>query len=242
MTHDQWMLDELAHAGGEHLDARFVAGYDRKQGDAPDVAAAEDLEVLRSHGVGSDSTVVDLGAGTGRFTMAIAPHVGRVVAVDVSPAMLSRLQARVADAHVTGPDGHENIEMVRAGLLSYQHSGHPVDVVHTRNALHQLPDAFKAVALHRIARMLRPGGVLRLRDLVYDTTPDRLGDHLEAWFAGAADDPAVGYTRADLAEHVRTEHSTFTWLLEPMLDMAGFEVTDREVRRGIYAAYTCLRR
>jgi hypothetical protein len=29
---EPWMIDELAHAGPEHLDAAFVAGYDRKQG------------------------------------------------------------------------------------------------------------------------------------------------------------------------------------------------------------------
>jgi len=28
----KWTLDELAHAGPDHLDADFVAGYDRKQG------------------------------------------------------------------------------------------------------------------------------------------------------------------------------------------------------------------
>jgi hypothetical protein len=27
-----WMLDELRHAGTEHLDPAFVAGFDRKQG------------------------------------------------------------------------------------------------------------------------------------------------------------------------------------------------------------------
>jgi hypothetical protein len=32
-----WMLDELAHAGPEHLDPGFVAGFDRKQG-YPDFA------------------------------------------------------------------------------------------------------------------------------------------------------------------------------------------------------------
>jgi hypothetical protein len=37
------MLDELAHAGPEHLDPAFVAGYERKQG-YPD--PAEDLAVL----------------------------------------------------------------------------------------------------------------------------------------------------------------------------------------------------
>ena len=37
---ESWMIDELAHAGPENLDATFVARYDRKQG-YPD--PAEDL-------------------------------------------------------------------------------------------------------------------------------------------------------------------------------------------------------
>src|SRR5215218_990758 len=57
-----WMLDELAHAGPEHLDPVFVAGYERKQG-YPD--PAEDLAVLATHGLDETSTVVDLGAGDG---------------------------------------------------------------------------------------------------------------------------------------------------------------------------------
>jgi predicted RNA methylase len=64
---DTWMLDEHASAGHEHLDPEFVTAFDRKQGTAPVEAAAEDLVILRSHGVGTRSTVVDLGAGTGRF-------------------------------------------------------------------------------------------------------------------------------------------------------------------------------
>lgn len=235
---DSWGLDEIAHAGAEHLDPDFVSGYDRKQGDAPDVAAREDLAVLREHGIGGDSTVIDLGAGTGRFAVVMAPHVWQVVAVDVSGPMLARLRERADQAALP----EDAIETVEAGLLSYEHSGAPVDAVHTRNALHQLPDAFKAIALHRIAQLLRPGGVLRLRDLVYDTTPQRFQDLLDGWFADAVDDPAEGYTAADLAEHVRSEFSTFTWLLEPMLDAAGFDVVDRDIRRSVYAAYTCLRR
>src|SRR5262249_1129299 len=70
-----WMVDEVAHAGPEHLDAAFVAGFDRKQG-YPD--PAEDLAALREHGIGTAATLVDLGAGTGTLALAAAPHVGRV--------------------------------------------------------------------------------------------------------------------------------------------------------------------
>jgi hypothetical protein len=56
-----WMLDELAHAGPDHLDPDFVAGYEAKQG-YPD--PKEDVEILAAHGLDGRSTVVDLGAGT----------------------------------------------------------------------------------------------------------------------------------------------------------------------------------
>ncbi|GAA2450708.1 class I SAM-dependent methyltransferase [Streptomyces macrosporus] len=232
-TPASWRIDESAYAGPEHLDPDFVAGFDRKQGfpdPAPDVAA------LRRHGVGEDATVVDLGAGTGRFALAAAREFARVVAVDVSPAMLEHLRVRAAE------EGAANLACVRAGFLTYEHSGPPADAVHTRHALHQLPDFWKAVALDRIARTLRPGGVLRLRDLVFDFRPAEAETVLEAWMAGAADDPARGYTRQDYAEHLRTEYSTFRWLLEPMLDAAGFEIVEAEYEGRLFGTYTCLRR
>ncbi len=217
------MLDELAHAGPEHLDPGFVAGFDRKQG-RPD--PSEDLALLDGH------TVVDLGAGTGRFAMAAAKRFDRVVAVDVSPAMLAVIRSA----------GLPNVECVQAGFLTYEHRGEPADAVFTRHALHQLPDFWKAIALHRIAGMLRPGGLLRLRDLIYDFQPGETETVLRDWFDQAVTDPEVGYTRDDLAEHVRTEHSTFRWLLEPMLDAAGFEVLDVQFTGRVFGAYTCQKR
>ncbi|MEU8266300.1 class I SAM-dependent methyltransferase [Sphaerisporangium sp. NPDC049002] len=229
----EWALDEHAHAGPEHLDPGFVAGFDRKQG-RPDPAG--DLAVLGEHGVGEAATVVDLGAGTGRFSLAAARRFRRVVAVDISPAMGNHLRDRAAEA------GLSNVEVVRAGFLSYDHSGPPADAVYTRHALHQLPDFWKAVALDRVARMLRPGGVLRLHDLIFDFQPAEADEILDRWLDGAADDPERGYTRGDYAEHLRTEHSTFRWLLEPMLEAAGFEIVDTAYHQSIYGAYTCVRR
>jgi ubiquinone/menaquinone biosynthesis C-methylase UbiE len=228
-----WMLDELAHAGPEHLNPVFVAGYERKQG-YPD--PAEDLAVLAAHGLDATSTVVDLGAGTGRFALAAARRFGQVTAVDISPAMLKFLRVRAAAAAVT------NLACVQAGFLSYQHAGSPADAVYTRNALHQLPDFWKAVALDRIGTMLWPGGVLRLRDLIYDFQPSEADTVFQRWLDNAADDPARGYTSADFAEHVRTEHSTFRWLLEPMLAATGFEIVTADFSGSVYGAYTCRKR
>ena len=230
---ESWMIDELAHAGPEHLDPAFVAGYDRKQG-YPDPAG--DLDAFAAHGLDAGSEVVDLGAGAGQFALAAARRFGHVTAVDVSPAMLAALRERSAAA------GLANLDCVRAGFMSYQRQGPPADGVYTRNALHQLPDFFKALALDRIARMLRPGGVLRLRDLIYDFRPADAGSIFQGWFDHAAADPADGYTGADYAEHIRTEFSTFRWLLEPMLTTVGFEIVTAEFERRLYGAYTCVKR
>jgi ubiquinone/menaquinone biosynthesis C-methylase UbiE len=228
----RWWLDEQDHAGPEHLDAEYVAGYDRKAGFDP----TEDVEELRRHGLGPDSLVVDLGAGTGTFAVSVAPSCRRVVAVDVSAAMTAALRTRIERL------GLGNVTVVDAGFLSYVHEGEPADIVFTRNALHQIPDFWKGIALDRIASFLRPHGVLRLRDIVFDFAPPEAEERIEAWMSGAVSDPAAGWTAQELAEHVRSEFSTYSWLLDSMLDRAGFDILERSFRRSAYGAYTCRRR
>jgi ubiquinone/menaquinone biosynthesis C-methylase UbiE len=174
-----------------------------------------------------------MGAGTGRFALAAAAMCRRVIAVDLSAAMLAHLR-RTADESAVA-----NLECVQAGFLDYEHHGGPADVVYTRNALHQVPDFWKGLALHAMASLLRPGGVLLLHDLVYDFSPAEAPEVLEDWMAGAATDPAEGYTREDFATHVRTEFSTFSWLLEPLINRAGLRILSREVSGRIYARYVC---
>lgn len=231
------MIDEQAYAGAEHLDPRFVASYDRKagygHGGGPE--PAEDLASLQTQGVGREATVIDLGAGTGQFALAAASRFRRVVAVDISPAMVESLAAR-ADAAEGG-----KLECVQAGFLSYNHTGPPADAVHTRNALHQLPDFWKAIALERIGHMLRPGGLLRLHDLIYDFAPADAEAVFERWLASGAGDPSKGYTAEDFATHIRSEHSTFRWLFEPMLAVTGFQILGAEFRNQVYGTYTCRR-
>jgi SAM-dependent methyltransferase len=222
-----WLLDERATAGRENLDADHARRYDAKE----DAGAAAEVALLADLGLAGDSVVVDIGAGTGQFTLAAAPVCGRVVAVDVSPVMLDRLRAGVGAAGLT------NVDVVEAGFLSYEHRGRPPDFVYSRLALHHLPDFWKAVALSRLRRALPPRAVLRLWDVVYSFPPAVAEERIESWCAtgGDAED---GWSRAELEEHVRDEHSTFTWLLEPMLRRSGFAIEDAAYSRdGIVARY-----
>ena len=108
--------------------------------------------------------------------------------------------------------------------------------------LHQIPDFWKGIALARIAAITAPGAIMRLHDLVYEFDPAEAHERIPAWFAGAVDDPVRGFTAAELAAHVRTEHSTYSWLFEPLLERCGFEILDRRYVRNAYGAYTCRRR
>jgi ubiquinone/menaquinone biosynthesis C-methylase UbiE len=233
MTAITELLDELALAGPEHLDPSHVASYDRKSAFDADA----DIALLRERGLGTQSTLIDFGAGTGVFALAAARVVGHVIAVDVSDAMLAALGAKAKLL------GIENIDHVRAGFLSYRHDGSPVDFVYSRNALHHLPDFWKAIALRRITEFLRPAGVLLLRDLVFAFEPHEAEQVLGAWLEAAPDDPAEGWTREEYKTHLREEHSTFSWLLEPMLVRAGLTIEDATYDpRRVYAAYVCRKR
>lgn len=233
MQRPGWSLNELAYAGNEHLDPEYVTAYDRKS----DTDPIDDLTLLRALGLGETSVVVDLGAGTGTFALAAAPLCRRVVAVDVSPAMLAALSANVEQLDLT------NVEVVHAGFLNYEHRGAPADFLYSRNALHHLPDFWKALALKRAAGMLGSGGVLRLHDLVFSFDPHEAEHAIEAWLAGASERPEDGWTRAELETHIREEYSTFSWLLEPMLERAGFDIQEVSYRPSrTYAAYTCVKR
>ena len=116
-----------------------------------------------------------------------------------------------------------------------------MDFIYSRYALHHLPDFWKALALSRLRGMLQASGVLRLWDVVYDFAPTEAQDRIEAWCATGADTTDGEWSRAELEEHVRDEHSTFTWLLEPMIARSGFQIAQaKHSEDGIFAKYLLL--
>jgi SAM-dependent methyltransferase len=209
-----WLLDELANAGRENLDAAHVERYDRKM----DARAPEEVELLRSWGLDASSVVVELGCGTGQFALTVARVCRRVVAVDVSPLMRKRLRSKVDEAAI------DNVEIAAAGFLTYDHTGDPANIVYSRYTIHHLPDFWKVMALRRVRAMLRPGGVFRLWDVVYGFNPAEADECIEAWCAPFGEEVEGDWARWEVEEHVRDEHSTFTWLLEAMFERTGFSI------------------
>lgn len=226
------MLDEASSAGRESLDANHVARYDDKE----DADAPREVALLRSLGLNSESVVVEIGAGTGQLTLEVAPYCCLVTAVDVSPIMLERLRSKLAGRST-------NVKVVEAGFLTFEHQGPAVDFLYSRYALHHLPNFWKAIALHRAATILRSGGVFRLWDVVYSFGPAEAEERIDAWCASAGSSAKAEWTRAEYEEHVRDEYSTFTWLLEPMIERAGFTIEAAEYSDdAIFAKYVLRRR
>jgi ubiquinone/menaquinone biosynthesis C-methylase UbiE len=104
---------------------------------------------------------VDLGAGTGFVTAALAPIVSSVLAVDISTAMAASLAERAAR------DGLQNVSTEVVDLREYQLPVASVDLVVSSYALHHLSDADKRVLAARAAQWLRPGGRLVIADMMF---------------------------------------------------------------------------
>jgi putative AdoMet-dependent methyltransferase len=231
MTSPDWYYDELRQIGVDFADAEQVAAYDRNQGRDP----AEDRALVAALGIGPSDLVIDVGCGTGQFAGEAARIAREVIALDVSPAMLDFARRRAAEA------GLGNLQFRRGGFLSYAHEGAPADLVVSKFALHHLPDFWKAVALSRLHGWLRPGGHFFLRDVVFSFGPGDCVRGVEDWIARVAQPSGQGFTRADFATHVREEHSSFRWILEGLIERAGFRILAVDSADEAYADFRCVR-
>ncbi|MCB9672173.1 MAG: class I SAM-dependent methyltransferase [Alphaproteobacteria bacterium] len=101
-----------------------------------------------------DEVVMDFGAGTGLLAGRVAPHVGRIVAVDVSPAMLERLAAK---PELAGKVDIRCQDLLEAPLDLQ------VDAVVSAMAAHHVEDT--AGLMRALFTHLKPGGRLALADL-----------------------------------------------------------------------------
>lgn len=132
-------------------------------------------EILADMSLRPGMKVVDLGAGTGLYSLDLARAVGpagRVFAVDIVPHFLRLIERRAAKAGLT------NLTTL-PGLPD-----EPVDLVFLCDAYHHLERPAEVLAA--IRRVLRPGGALVVVDL------DRVPGKSPAWI--------FGHVRADKSQ------------------------------------------
>ncbi|MBN1304326.1 MAG: 3-isopropylmalate dehydratase small subunit [Anaerolineales bacterium] len=232
MQHPAWFYDEFKHSGVDYADASQVAVYDTRHQRFREYKKFAD-SVVASLALGRDSEVVDLGVGTGAFTLNAASHYKKIYAVDVSEAMLEYTRDKAMRA------GLNNVVFSRGGFLTYKHAGEPVDAVISSAALHHLPDMWKWVGLLNVAGMLKPGGRFFLFDVVFPMTPNYV-DCFNGWVGDFV--ALVGQEFAGEVEtHLRDEYSTFDWIMEGLLRRAGFVIDSCEYNSGMGATYLCTR-
>lgn len=124
------------------------------------VAAAIVAKMIGALRLTPQTTLLDYGAGTGLVSLALAPHVGRLIAVDEADGMLDILRAKLAEADPG------NVE-VRHWSAGQDNSGLPeFDVITGSMVLHHMEDIPAAAAVFH--GLLRPGGVAAFADLDLD--------------------------------------------------------------------------
>lgn len=223
----RWRFAEYEPVGVDLGTHANVERYDANQGTN---AEAED-QLLDRLGIQAGTRLIDLACGTGSFAIRAAGRGADVHAIDVSSAMLEYAQSKASEADV-------DVAWHRSGFLDYVHHGALADVVTTKSALHQLPDMWKQEALLKAAAMLRPGGTFYLWDVIFSFDPRDAHHELERWIEAMG---GTGFTTQDFETHVREEFSTYSWIIEGLLERAGLRVTGARTSGPTYAEYICQR-
>ena len=98
--------------------------------------------------------VMDFGAGTGLISSQVAPMVKKIVAVDISEAMLNKLVAK--------PELQDKVEIVCQDIID-KPIAEKFDLIMSAMAMHHVKDTPKLI--QRFSEHLRPGACIALADL-----------------------------------------------------------------------------
>ncbi|WP_406656959.1 class I SAM-dependent methyltransferase [Methanolobus sp. ZRKC2] len=227
----EWYYDELAQCGTDYTKEEEILRYDQKMMKIRDIGN-EANTMRRLIDLQPGDRILEIGCGTGEFSIELSKHCRHVLALDVSPGMLGFAQEKARSVN------RDNVSFVKGGFLTFEHEGSPFDAVVSQLVLHHLPDFWKLVALKRIRSMLKENGKFFLRDVVYTSEVDDydsfFSEVLENIPENAKDD--IG---EEIVVHIREEFSTFDWIMEGLIEKAGFSIEEAHYQNGFMATYLC---
>ncbi|OSI25199.1 MULTISPECIES: class I SAM-dependent methyltransferase [Bradyrhizobium] len=196
--------------------------------DSHDDADLRARAALKMLGVQRGWRIADIGCGNGVLATEAALMGAEVDAIDISPAML-------ALAEIYARDRKAPVRTQSAGLLSFAYRPESYDLIVSEFTLHHLPDFWKAVAMSRIYRALKPGATFYLRDIVYASMPDALERDVDQWADFEIKNHDV--PRESVVNHMRDEYSTFGWVMERMLTDVGFTMVSADYHAPMHGTY-----
>ncbi len=214
----EWQWNEFQQVGTDYTNVAEVAAYDQRMREMRDVDGENRYIESQLALPQTGAKVLEIGTGTGAFARYIATKAEKVYAADVSKIMLDYAKQQAVKANLT------NIEFLHAGFLSFNLPDASVNAVVSGLALHHLPDAWKMMALERIAAVLKPGGRLQLLDVAFDWQPGQSTEYFERICHSCPQ------SQTAMFRHVAQEYSTMRWLLDAMLTHAGFKIIKSEVK------------
>jgi SAM-dependent methyltransferase len=122
-------------------------------------------------------TVVEVGSGAGLDAILAAQQVGptgRVIGVDMTPAMLEKAHANVAQL------GLRNVEFRQGYMETLPIEAATADVVISNGVLNLSPD--KLAVFREIARVLKPGGRIQIADIIVQkAVPLEAQEKIDLW-------------------------------------------------------------
>ena len=117
---------------------------------------------LTSEAVRGKRRVLEVAAGTGIVTAAIARTSDAVVATDYAAAMVDVLEQRVEDA------GLRNVTCEQADIYALPYSEGEFDAIVAANVLHLVPDL--PAAIRSLRKVTKPGGLFVAPTFCHDET------------------------------------------------------------------------
>ncbi|MCK1295517.1 class I SAM-dependent methyltransferase [Bradyrhizobium sp. 30] len=196
--------------------------------DSHDDADLRARAALKMLGVQRGWRIADIGCGNGVLATEAALMGAEVDAIDISPAML-------ALAEIYARERKAPVRTQSAGLLSFAYRPESYDLIVSEFTLHHLPDFWKAVAMSRIYRALKPGATFYLRDIVYASMPDAVERDVDQWADFEIKNHDV--PRQSVVTHMRDEYSTFGWVMERMLTDVGFTLVSADYHAPMHGTY-----
>jgi ubiquinone/menaquinone biosynthesis C-methylase UbiE len=117
--------------------------------------------ILDESGVTPDSVVLEVGAGNGFLTEALAERAKKVIAVELQPGMVRKLEKRIDSIH-------EKVEIIRADIASHPLGQEIANVCLLYYSFHEVSGKDEAAVL--IGRAIKPGGLLAIYEPVLEVS------------------------------------------------------------------------